>query len=201
MNDRLKNFPFTLIIAVYFGYLVYQYAEFQYFSDGQVEQHQVQMKAGSEEIAAMKRKLVEGQKFMSQLEDKKAELNGLRKKASDYQGMLSEDLEVPALIRILLTEAKKIQIRVDGIEPTQRVQKPLYLEQEFKLDIKGNYSQIVLLVQRISQLQRILGIESYSFRPSNALNARTSDQLDAKLSIKAYQYAENAGGRPAEVRR
>ena len=196
MMDKLKRFPFFLIVIVYVGYLVVQLVQFEYLPDGQVAQNQQRVALLGTEVTELKKKLAEGMTFMKQLEDKKAEIRSLLGKLSEYQGLLSENLEAPSLIKNLLQEAKKIQIRVESVEPGAKISKQYYIEQEIKLDVKGNYSQIVLLVQRISQLQRILGVATYSFKPSNALNARTSDQLDAKLSVRAYQYADSTGNVP-----
>jgi Tfp pilus assembly protein PilO len=189
--DKLKKFPFFLIVIAYVIYLSFQLVQFEVLPEGEVAQHEQKITQLGAEVGELKKRLAEGQTFIKQLEDKKAEIRSLLGKLSDYQGLLSESLEVPSLIKNLLQEAKKIQIRVESIEPGIKVSKQYYVEQEIKLDVKGNYSQIVLLVQRISQLQRILGVVTYSFKPSNSVNARTSDQLDAKLSVRAYQYADS----------
>jgi len=186
--EKLKKFPFILIFVAYLGYTGVQYYDFNFSSDGQVEQQQVKMKQAHDELDGLRKKLADGQKFMKTLEVKKSELRLQAKKLSEYQGMLSEGLDVPSLIKLLLTETKKIQLKVDRIEPGRRIPKEYYLEQEFKLDIKGSFSQMVLFAQRVSQLQRILRIESFSFKPSSASTARSSNQLDALLSVRAYQY-------------
>lgn len=191
MIERLKNFPFIMIFLVYLTYLGTQYYQFQYASDGEVEMHQIKIRQTKDEVTALKKKLAEGQKFMQTLEAKKEELRGQVKKLTEYQGILSEGLDVPALIKILITETKRIQLRVDRIEPGRRIPREYYLEQEFKMDVRGTYSQMVLLAQRISQLQRILRIEAFSFKPSNTLTSKVSSQLDGQLSVRAYQYTSS----------
>lgn len=186
--ESLKRFPFILVFLAVVLFLGYQYYEFQYASDGQYEMHQIQLKKKKDEVAALKKKLEDGQKFLKNLEAKKDELRSQVKKLSEYQDMLSEGLDVPALIKMLLTETKKIQLRVDRIEPGRKVPKEYYLEQEFKMDVKGSYSQMILFAQRVSQLQKILRIEAFSFKPSNAATAKITNQLDGQFSVRAYQY-------------
>jgi len=188
MIEKLKRVPFILIFVIYLGYTGVQFYEFSSSPDGQVEQHQVKMKQVREELDGFRKKLVEGQKFMKSLELRKTELRERVAKLSEYQGMLSEGLDVPSLIKMLLTETKKIQLKVDKIEPGRRIPKEFYVEQEFKLNVRGSFSQMVLFAQRVSQLQRILKIESFSFKPSVATGSRSSNQLDALLSVRAYQY-------------
>jgi len=189
MIEKLKNFPVMLIFVCYLGYLGVQYYEFNYASDGLIETEQAHLKLLKDELDGLKKKFVEAKKFMLTLDSKKDDLRLQVKKLEEYQGVLSEDLDVPSLIKVLLTETKRIQLKVDKIEPGRRVPKEFYVEQEFKMDIKGTFSQIVLFAQKISQLQRVLRIEAFELKPSVIANSRISNQLDAQCSIRAYQYA------------
>ena len=188
MIEKLKGFPFILIFVAYAVYLGFQWNDLQTAPEGPVMQHQVKMKAIHDEVTVMKKKLDEGQKFLKTLDVKKEELRAQVKKLLEFQGALSEALDVPSLVKILLTEAKKIQMKVDRIEPGRRSPKEFYVEQEFKINVKGTYSQIVLFAQRISQLQQILRIESFSIKPSSTATSRTGTQLDGQLSVRGYQY-------------
>lgn len=191
MMERLKSFPFILIFLAYLAYLGLEYYQFQYAPDGKYEMHQIQMKQTRSELDGLRKKLAEGQKFMQTLDAKKEDLRGRVKKLSEYQGMLSEALDVPSLIKMLITEAKRIQLKVDRIEPGRKIPREYYLEQEFRLDVKGSYFQMVLLAQRIAQLQRILRIESFNLKPSVTMSSRVSNQLDGQLSVRAYQYTSS----------
>lgn len=190
MIEKLKSFPFILIFVAYASYLGLQYYEFQYAPEGQIEMNRMRVNQAKDEISALKKKLNEGQKFMQTLDMKREELRSQVKKLSEYQGVLSEGLDVPSLLKMLITESKRIQLKVNRIEPGRRTAKEYYLEQEFRLDVKGTYSQMVLLAQRISQIQRVLRIESFSLKPS-ASSTRSGSQLDGQLSVRAYQYTSS----------
>ena len=187
--ERLKNFPFALIFVVYLGYLGFQLYDFNYSPDGRVEQHKTSMAASQKELEELKKKMVEGQKFVKSIEAKKAEMQVQIKKLAEYQGALSENLDVAGMIRLLITEAKKLDLRVDKVEPGKKTQKEYYLEQEFKLETHGTFQQITLFTQRVSQLQRILRIENYTLKPVPALNGKVRKQIQAQLSVHAYQYS------------
>ena len=90
------------------------------------------------------------------------------------------------MIKLLINEAKKIELKVEKIEPGKKNPKEFYSEQEFKLDIRGSYQQILLFVQRVSSLQRILRIEGFSFKP---VATGSSSAISAQLSVRAYQYS------------
>lgn len=189
MIDKLERIPFMLLAVIYLGFIGYQYYEFQSTPEGEYELHQVKKSAASKELDALKIKLSEGKKFMQVFELKKQELKTRSLKLAEYQGAMSDALDIPALIKLLLTEAKKIQIKVDHIEPGKSAQREFYFEQDFKLDVKGTYSQLVIFAQRVAQLQRILRIETFSLKPFGDTGpARVGSMLSAQLSIRAYQY-------------
>ncbi len=187
--EKLKNFPFALILVAYVLYLGYQLYDFHYAPTGRVEAHKAQLSGVKKEMAELKKKLEEGQKFMKSLDAKRADIGLQIKKLGEYQGALSDALDVPAVIKLLLMESKKIELRVDKIEPARRNQKEFYLEQEFKVEMKGTFQQFLLFAQRISQLQRILRIENYSLKPTLISGTnKQSKYLNAQFSVKAYQY-------------
>jgi Tfp pilus assembly protein PilO len=188
MIEKLKGFPFILVFLVFAAYLGYQAYSFNYAADGEVEQHRTRMQNSQGEIDALKKKLVEGKKFMASLDLKKIEIQEQVKKLSSYQGALSEAPDVPSLLKLLLTEAKKLEIRVDHLEPGKKSQKQYYFEQEFKLDVRGSYQQLLLFAARVAQLQRILRIEGFEMKPSSTQISSRANTLMASLSIRAYQY-------------
>ncbi len=188
MMEKLKNFPFMLVFVAYLGYNGYQYYNFTTATDGQVELHKVEMTTAQGDIDGLKKKLEEGKKFMRSLDAKRAEIQTQSAKLNEYQGALSEAPDVASLIKLLLTEAKKLEMKVDQIEPGKKNQREYYLEQEFKLQVRGSYQQIVLFCARIAQLQRILRIEGFDMKISpNAISSRAVT-LAGNLSIRAYQY-------------
>jgi Tfp pilus assembly protein PilO len=188
MIEKLKGFPFILVFVAYAGYLAFQGYSFLNASDGEVEQHKTRLSTAQADIDGLNKKLVEGKKFLKSLDLKKIEIQGQVKHLAEYQGALSEAPDVPSLIKLLLTEAKKIEMRVDKIEPGKKTQKEYYLEQEFKLEVRGSYQQLVLFASRVAQMQRILRIEAYELKQSpNSISPKTVT-LSGSLSVRAYQY-------------
>jgi Tfp pilus assembly protein PilO len=189
MIERIKNFPFMLIFLVYFFYVAYQVYEFNFMDDGAVSKHQSEMSGIHGEIESLKRKLTEGQKFLKSLEDKKADLQAQVRRLSEFQGALSEAPDVPNLIKTLITEAKQIELTVSRIEPGKKTQREYYLEQEFRVEVRGSFQQITLFAQRVSRLQRILRIEAWTLRPAqNATSNKNYIKIVGDLSVRAYQY-------------
>jgi type IV pilus assembly protein PilO len=186
--EALKRFPSLLVLAGFIGYLAYNVYEFEYSETGEIQKLQGQVKAADTELEGMRKKKKEGEAFLKSLDAKKEEIRDQAKKLSGYQGALSEAADIPNLIKVLLTEARKLEIRVDRMEPGKKNQKEFYLEQEFKLDVKGSFQQILMFMHRISQLQRILKVGNFNLKKSSISLSSRSVTLDSSISVNAYQY-------------
>jgi type IV pilus assembly protein PilO len=186
--EALKRFPSLLLLAGFIGYLAYNVYEFEYSETGEIQKLQGQVKQADTELDGMRKKKKEGEAFLKSLDSKKEEIRDQAKKLSGYQGALSEAADIPNLIKILLTEARKLEIRVDRMEPGKKNQKEFYLEQEFKLDVKGSFQQILMFMHRISQLQRILKVGNFNLKKSSISLSSRSVTLDSSISVNAYQY-------------
>jgi Tfp pilus assembly protein PilO len=185
----LSKIPFWMFFFLYIVYTGYQLFAFEISDSGEVAQLNQQLIQSKQEVDELKGKLSEGEKFTRNLEAKKEDIRQQVKKLSEYQGVLADSLDVPALIKMLITETKRIKLRVDRIVPGRNSPKEYYLEQEFNLAVHGTYVQIVLLAQRISQLQRILKLESFNFKPVLDSAGKPNGLLEANISVTAYQYA------------
>jgi type IV pilus assembly protein PilO len=186
--EALKRFPSLLLLAGFIGYLAYNVYEFEYSETGEIQKLQGQVKAADTELEGMRKKKKEGEAFLKSLDAKKEEIRDQARKLTGYQGALSEAADIPNLIKILLTEARKLEIRVDRMEPGKKTQKEFYLDQEFKLDVKGSFQQILMFMHRISQLQRILRVGNFNLRKSSISLSSRSVTLDSSISVNAYQY-------------
>jgi Tfp pilus assembly protein PilO len=186
--DALKRFPSLLLLAGFIGYLAYNVYEFEYSETGEIQKLQAQVKQADAELEGMRKKKKEGEAFLKSLDVKKEEIRDQARKLAGYQGALSEAADIPNLIKILLTEARKLEIRVDRMEPGKRTQKEFYSEQEFKLDVKGSFQQILMFMHRVSQMQRILRVGNFNLRKSPISLSSRSVTLDSSISVNAYQY-------------
>jgi Tfp pilus assembly protein PilO len=201
--EALKRFPSMLLLVGFLGYLGYNWYEFEYAETGEIQKIQAQVKQADVELDGMRKKKKEGEAFLKSLDVKKEEIRGQARKLAGYQGALSEAADIPNLIKILLTEARKLEIRIDRMEPGKKSQKEYYLEQEFKIDVKGSFQQILMFMYRISQMQRILKVGNFNLRKSSiSLSSRTVT-LESSISVNAYQYTmskEDALGKEAETK-
>ncbi len=188
--ETINKIPFNIIVIVVLAYLGYQFYDFELGAQGARAMHQAAITAKTAEIEQFKKKKIEAEKFYSQLESKRQELYRLIDDLNGMQASLSDGLEVPAMIKLLVTEAKNTGIKVDRIEPGAKKEKEFYLEQEFRLTVRGTYVQVVTFLDRVAHLKRILRIEGFDLAPKNQSSSKYIIS-EAKLSVRAYQYAKS----------
>jgi Tfp pilus assembly protein PilO len=186
--ESLRRIPSFLILFLWIGYLGWQAYEFQFSPGGEVEAHIARISAMKRELKELNNKYQEGQSFLKTLDAKKEEVRALAKKLAEFQGALSEQADSAGLMKILLTEAKKIGLRVDRIEPGKKTTRPFYIEQESRLELRGTFQQLHLFVYRVSRMQRILRIENFHFRPAPVGAGTANLPLSAELGVSSYQY-------------
>lgn len=186
--EALKRFPSLLLLVGFLGYLGFLAYDFENSETGEIQTKQAQVKQMDTELEGMRKKKKEGEAFLKSLDAKKEEIREQARKLASYQGALAEAADVPGLFKLLLTEARKLEIRVDKMEPGRKNQKEYYLEQEFKLEIRGTFQQILLFMHRVSQMRRILRVGNFNLKISpTSLSSRTVT-LASAITVNAYQY-------------
>ncbi len=188
MSERLQRFPFLMIFLFYGIYLGYQLYDFHLDRGGEVEMHKANMAVQQSELQDLKRKLVEGQRFLESLDEKRKSIQAQVRKLEEFQGSMSESLDVPAMIKMMVTEAKRSGLKVDKIAPGKRMQQEFYIEQEFKIDVHGTYVSTLQYFQRIAQIQRIFRVEGFVIKPQTVLSVVKNTILGTELSVRSYQY-------------
>lgn len=188
MTEKLQRIPFLFFFLVYAIYLGYQFYDFSFDRGGETEMHKANMIVQQGELQDLKGKLVEGKRFLESIDEKKRSIQAQVKKLEEYHGSMSENLDVPAMIKMMVTEGKRSGLKVDKIEPGKRTVKEFYLEQEFKVDVHGSYASTLQYFQRISQIQKILRVEGFNIKPQAIITPLRNTILESQLSIRSYQY-------------
>ncbi len=188
MMESLRRIPSFFLLALWLGFLGWKAYEFHYGAEGDVESHAVRIASLKSELKGLNDRYQEGQGFLKTLDAKKDEIRAQARKLVEYQGALSEQADLAGLLKLLLTEAKKIGLRVDRMEPGRKNLQPFFLEQESKLELRGTFQQLHLFIHRVSRMQRILRIRNFRFRPAQSGPASGLAPLVADLGVSSFQY-------------
>ncbi len=199
--EKLKRVPTFLFLFVWLGYLGYQGFLFLNSPEGEVAQHEARIGKIKSEIEELKQKRKGAEEFAATVKAKSEEIITQSKKLAEFRGALSDSADIPALVRLLLTEAKRLDVRVDSIQPGSRNPQEFYLEQQIQMSVRGTYQQLVSFFLRLSKTQRIIRIQSFNLTPSGSAQDGRNPLLSSRLIVSSYQYTSSKedsfqGGRP-----
>ena len=90
-------------------------------------------------------------------------------------------------MKLLLTEAKRVDLKLEKIEPVSQSLKEFYVEQEFKMKLNGDYTKMLLFLQRIAQMQRLMRVNEVELTANSNSTSVSSQKLSGIFSIKAYR--------------
>jgi Tfp pilus assembly protein PilO len=198
--EQLKRFPAFLFLFFWLGYLAYQGYLFLQSPESEVAQHQGRLERIKAEIEEQKKKKKEAEEFERTLKAKSEEIIVQSKRLAEFRGALSETADIPALVRLLHTEAKRLDVRVDSIQPGSRNPGEFYVEQQVQMTVRGTYKQLMSFFLRLSKTRRIVRIRSFNLNPL-AAQGSPAPLLSSRLIVSSFQYTSSRedsfqGGRP-----
>jgi len=187
LNELAKKIPVGLVFAAFCAYQAYLYYDFDSSPDAPLAAKKREIAAAKEARKKWDQKLQEANSFVRTLDGKKVEL---RKAALELQGMketLSERLDIPAFMKMTITESKKLGINVVSLKPTGSDKKEFYTEQGFTLNVRCVFAQLVSFFERMSNVSDIVRVDNFTIRPITPATARYV-MLDVVLNLKTYRY-------------
>ncbi len=188
LKDFLNKVPYVGVVAVFLIYLGYSY--FEYVSNdlaSPVSVKKAELKNTDEQVMKLEKKMKEAQLFFQNLEKKKESIRIMTEELAGLKGTLSEDLDVPSFIKTIVTEAKRVGLRVKSLKPLVETQKPLYFERKFQLDFGGAFAQVVVFLEHLSKIQKIVRVEDIALSPKGSQSGQFVD-LTGTMSLLVYRY-------------
>lgn len=199
LRETLNKIPIVPLLLLVFGYMAWGYYSFETDPASDLGQKRTQLETFKKEGDETRAKIKKAQEFFRTLEARKAELRKLALELEAVKANLSETLDIPLFIRMVVGEARKVGITVDGIKPTDLAEKDYFVEQTFGLKFHGVYVQFVVFLQRLANLERIVRIGNSSLKPTSTAD-KNFVQLEGTIELKTYKYKGSKAdevGKPA----
>lgn len=185
----LNRIPYLMIAlgwCAWEGWNYYGFIENDPNSPLKVKQQQVvQAEQG---VQQLRKKVQEGREFSQSLEHKREELRQLAQRLTDMRETLSEQIDIPAVLKLVLTEAQKLRISVRAVKPGKEISKDLFTEQSFDMEFRGLYSQFVAFLSRIASSTTIIKTGKIELKPDSD-QAERYVPLIGKVELKAFRYS------------
>ena len=154
VKEILNKIPYLMVIVTYGLWMGYKTYLFKTDTSSPLVRKQAEISGKKNDIKTQEAKKKDLITFEKNLDVKREELRALAVRLNETKASLNEDLDVPALIKTVITEAKKIGLRVEGLRPSGEEQKEFYVESRFKLPFRGAYAQLVVFLDIISRVNK-----------------------------------------------
>jgi Tfp pilus assembly protein PilO len=179
----------TLAFVLLLGYLGWDYYTFLTDPSSDLGIQRSNLERKKAEVVTKERKIEDAKSFYASLERKREELRQLSHELATMKSTLTETIDIPAFMKLVLGEAKKVGLSVTSLSPMPSVTKPYYIEQPFDLAFQGVYVQFVAFLDRLSQAERIVRVDDFAIKPRNApLKGGRFVDLEGTLKVKSYVY-------------
>ncbi len=174
------------LTAVYLGW---DYYSFTTDSTSPLGEQQAIIEQKKAEITEKETRLTAAKEFFANLEKKRDELRALSTELATMKSTLTENLDIPAFMKLVLTEAKRVGLTVTGLSPLQSQPKEFYIEQPFDLTFQGVYVQFIAFLDRLAQAERIVRVDDFAVKPrGTAARASKFVELEGSLKVRSYVY-------------
>lgn len=190
LKESLEKVPFSLLFVVFAGYLAYDYYWFTSDAASPLIAKQGEVQALKNEVTGLRGKIKDAQEFFRTLEAKKTELRMLAQQLDGMKSTLATDIDVPNFMRTVVTEAHKIGITVLSLRPTEAGDKEFYHEQAFEFVFRGVYVQLLVFLDRLSNIKTIVRVENFEINPVGSASNQYVE-LQGSLQLKAYSYVRS----------
>jgi Tfp pilus assembly protein PilO len=188
IKEILNKIPVVLLLVAYLGNLGYDYYSFTNDSTSPLGDKKSQLEAAKTNNAQLKVKLNELQTFVKTLEAKKVALRNMVEEFQQVSGALSDHLDIPLFMKMVLTEARRAGLKVEGLKPKGITEKEFYQESGFDFTYRGVFVQLLRFLQRLALTTEIIRIEDLNMKPNSPASGRFVE-ITGGLEIKTYSYS------------
>lgn len=191
LKDILRKVPYLILCLAYAAKLGYDYYSFMNDPASPLIQKQGQITQAQSRVEGLQTKLKQANEFFNSLERKRTEMRALAVELSEMKVSFTDELDVPAFIKQVATEAKLVRLRVSSIQPNKVLRESYYAKHVFDLDYSGAYVQLLAFMQRLSSVPNIVRIEGFQVKTRGDASRKVVE-IDGRLRIAAFTYAGSA---------
>ncbi|MFN8177243.1 MAG: type 4a pilus biogenesis protein PilO [bacterium] len=165
-------------------------------------------KARSEQIAKLSGEyekisadLMKAKQSASRLPQVQAEFDQIKKRWEESSTLLPTEKEMAELLTQITVSGQRAGVDFLLFEPKPPTPRDIYVEHPVELEVQGGYHDIGMFLSRVSNLPRIVNVNSIQMKNvPNPADPKGPQIVDANLSVSAYRLlteGERAQGAPA----
>jgi Tfp pilus assembly protein PilO len=188
IKEILDKIPTGVLLVLALGYIGWGYYDFTTSPESPLQTKASAIVTAKEENEKLQKKIDDGKSFLKSLDAKKTELRKLAADLDMMKGTLTETIDVGDFDIATRNEAKRVGLTILKFQPAQAEKsQEFYAEKSFDYTFRGVYVQLLVFFERMSNLQKIVRVDNFEFKPLTKGSARYVE-LEAKVQVKAYRY-------------
>lgn len=185
---NLKNLPpwtQLIIAAVIAGVLVLS----QYkFAPGNFSEKARQIKSLEETLDGKQAEIRKGRLAVAKLEELQRDIVSLERKLEDLKQILPTAPEMGDLLKWIKSLSDQTNLELQVFNPMPLADQEFLREQPITMEVMGNYHQLGLFFDRISNYARIINVENVRIAPNSERQIRAT--IRANFTAKTFIYKE-----------
>lgn len=178
--------PIIPIAIVFLGYIGYGYYTFTTDETSEYTLKLKEIERTKAAIEVLKKKRKEQDQFYQSLEERKTKLRQIAQTLDKTKHLLSEEMDLPSLQKLILTEAQRAGLQVMSWQPGIETTTENYVQRSFDLEVKGLYFKLLNFLQQMANSSKIIRIEDIDLVAPNPTQKYV--ELNVKLKMLAYRY-------------
>lgn len=180
----MKYLP--MIIILYSGYDLYSLHE----EHTEIIESKLQsIPAIENRIRRLKKERKEVDSYMTDIESAKKRIELVAQEVESLQRKLPSNISDPENLAMFQGFTDSLNIRNVSIVPGQEENLGFYFKKRYDLKGQGTFLQFLILMEKISDNERLLNIRSVKMYKDNETQVRGRFQLiKAEMTIEAYRY-------------
>ncbi len=187
IKEVLDRIPYAFLLVVYLGYLGFQHYTFLNDASSPLGAKKVELEDLKKRKDALDLKLKVANDFLKNIDSKRMELRTLAAELQSVKDALPDFIDIPLSMKMLVTEAKKVGLAVQAVNPKPEVKKDFYCEQPFSLKVFGTFIQVLAFIDRLANVSQLVVIEGIEMTPVGSQQAKYV-AINVNLDATFYRY-------------
>lgn len=183
--NKLPNFQKMLIMFGMLGLVVFLYFWLLYLPKQQ------EIKSLQETLSKTEVDLAEKKAIADNLPKFQEEVARLDEELQKQLKKLPNKAEIPKILRTISNLGKKAGLEFTLFSPQPESTRDFYAEVPLQITVEGNYHQIAVFFDKVSQLNRIVNVKGITMTQPHKKGGKT--MVNANATLLTYRFLENTG--------
>jgi Tfp pilus assembly protein PilO len=156
-------------------------------------------KGKTEELRSIREERIRTESQIVELRAKKRQMDQIEKEIKEMQATLSQletiiplREEISDILRKIQQLAWDSRLNIEKFIPKADVDKEFYYEKPISIEITGNYHNLALFYDRLSNFSRLYNIEDFSIK--SLRNQTEASTITAQSTATTYIFKEEGSG-------